>query len=494
MSRLRLLMDAWCALWMWTPANGTNLPTLNGWLDAAELLLGQPDSTHTGAMFTPHELDDGTLESVEMFGKATIAEVVDRHPWLGECRSISADQSFFHWELEFAPLFVSGGFDLQIGNPPWVRPTLVRLTIALAEHDPFFAITSTIPQEVRQQRRTAALADPAARRQYTSELAENEGLNALLGAVSREPLLEGLQNNLYLLFITNCWRRQSPKGIVTLLHPDGFSQRPPKQPTSGVRHTCGIAGTSISSTSCMLFQEISHTKEYGVHVYGSAQESPEFLQAAFLYHPSVVDRSLVHDGSGEVPGRKLAEGGWDLRPHAKRLVRVDGERLESWALLMDYDDALSAPVVKVVTSAEAAAVDAIAKYPRRFGTGRYFWSRRLPRAVRQEARSGGGTHRDTFGLERGPSPRAQYRGQHAVREAAPTVRAAPAGLRRMGLGTAPRERHPKNELATQGQPNDVRGGDSRMGRCPKHRPLPACRPNYVAFEHTQNGVRVPHAP
>ena len=124
----------------------------------------------------------------------------------------------------------------------------------------------------------------------------------------------------------------------------------------------------------MLFQEISDTREYGVHVYGSAQESPEFLQAAFLYHPSVVDRSLVHDGSGEVPGRKLAEGGWDLRPHAERLVRVDRGRLESWALLMDYDDALSAPVVKVVTSAEAAAVDAMAKYPRRFGTGRYFWS------------------------------------------------------------------------------------------------------------------------
>ena len=372
MSRLRLLMDAWCALWMWTPANGTNLPTLNGWLDAAELLLGQPGSTHTGALFTPHELDDGTLESVEVFGRATIAEVVDRHPWLGECRSISADQSFFHWELEFAPLFVSGGFDLQIGNPPWVRP-IWSDDDALAEHDPFFAITSTIPQEVRQQRRAAALEDPAARRQYMSELAENEGLNALLGAVSREPLLEGLQNNLYLLFITNCWRRQSPKGIVTLLHPDG--------PLSDSK-AADLRGEAYLRyrryfhfiNELMLFQEISDTREYGVHVYGSAQESPEFLQAAFLYHPSVVDRSLVHDGSGDLPGRKLAEGGWDLRPHARRLVRVDRGRLESWALLMDYDDALSAPVVKVVTSAEDPAVDAIAKYPRRLGTGRYFWS------------------------------------------------------------------------------------------------------------------------
>ena len=372
-ARLRLLMDAWCALWMWAPANGTDLPTLNAWIDAAELLLGQPDSMHTGALFTPYELDDGTLESVELFGKATIDEVVDRHPWLGECRSISADQSFFHWELEFAPLFTSGGFHLQVGNPPWVRPRWSD-DVALAEHDPFFAVTSRISQEVREQRRAAALEDRAARRQYVSELAENEGMNAMLGAVSREPLLQGQQNNLYLQFITNCWHRQLPGGIVTLLHPEGFLSDPKAADLRREayqryrRHFHFI-------NELKLFKEISDTREYGVHVYGSTQESPKFLQAAFLYHPSVVDRSIVHDGTGELPGRKLAEGGWDLRPHAQRLVRVDGEHLEAWALLMAHDDALSAPVVKVVTSAEQAAVDAIAKYPRRFGTGRYFWSR-----------------------------------------------------------------------------------------------------------------------
>ena len=372
LSRLRLLMDAWCAFWMWAPANGTHLPTLDGWLDAAELLVGQPDSTDTGALFTPYELDDGTLESVEWFGKATIDEVVDRHSWLGECRSISATQNFFHWELEFAPLFSAGGFHLQVGNPPWVRPRWSD-DVALAEHDPFFAVTSSISQEVREQRRAAALEDRTARSLYTNELAENEGLNALLGAVSREPLLEGQQNNLYLQFITNCWRRQFPGGIVTLLHPDGFLSDPKAADLRREayqryrRHFHFI-------NELMLFKEISDTREYGVHVYGSMQESPEFLQAAFLYHPSVVDRSLVHDGSGELPGRKLVEGGWDLRPHAERLVQVDCERLEAWALLMDYDDASSAPVVRVVTSAEAAAVDAIAKYPWRFGAGRYFWS------------------------------------------------------------------------------------------------------------------------
>ena len=171
----------------------------------------------------------------------------------------------------------------------------------------------------------------------------------------------------------------------------------------------------------MLFKETSHTKEYGVHVYGSPQESPEFLQAAFLYHPSVVDRSLAHDGSGETPGRKLPEGGWDLRPHADRIVHVDSDRLEAWAQLMAYDEALSAPVVKIVTTAEAAAVDAIARYPETVRREPILLVRRFPRAIGPTERSGGGTNRGAFRLGRGDSPRSPHRDQHTVREAAPTV-------------------------------------------------------------------------
>lgn len=372
-ARLRLLMDAWCALWMWAPANGAALPTMDTWLDAAELLLGQPESVDTGELFTPHELEDGTLESVERFGKATIGEVVGRHPWLGECQIISATQEFFHWELEFAPVFSAGGFDLQIGNPPWVRPRWSD-DVALAEHDPFFAVAPTISQEARVERREAALEDPSARQQYTSELAENEGLNELLGAVSREPLLEGQQNNLYLQFITNCWRRESPDGVVTLLHPEGFLSDPKAADLR--RHAYGRYRRHFHFINeLQLFKEISHTREYGVHVYGVERSSPRFLQATYLYHPSVVDRSLLHDGSGELPGRKLAEGGWDLRPHAERLVQVDAERLESWARLHASEDAASTPVVKTVTSSEAGAADALARYPLRLGSVPYHWTR-----------------------------------------------------------------------------------------------------------------------
>jgi len=371
--RLRLLMDAWCALWMWAPTNSVAPPTFERWLDAAELLLGQPGKGDTGQLFTPHDLADGTLDSVERFGTAAVAEVLERHPWLKECQAIALTLEPFHWELEHPQVFAQGGFALQIGNPPWVRPRWSD-DVALAEHDPYFAVTATIPQEVREARRADALADTAALRQYTAELAENEGVNALLGAVTREPLLEGQQNNLYLLFITNTWRRQHIDGVVTLLHPEGFLSDPKAADLRATayrryrRHWHFI-------NELQLFTEIDHTIEYGIHVYSQERPAPKFLQAAFLYHPSVVDRSLGHDRSGELPGRKLPEGGWDLRPHAERIVNVDGGRLAAWAGLLAYDHPLSTPVVRTVTSAEETAVEALALYPRRFGAQSYFWAR-----------------------------------------------------------------------------------------------------------------------
>lgn len=71
--RLKTTMDAWCALWMWAPANTTPPPTLDGWLDMVEYLVGSIDPTDTGTLFSSAQRDGTT----ERFGKGTIPEAVD---------------------------------------------------------------------------------------------------------------------------------------------------------------------------------------------------------------------------------------------------------------------------------------------------------------------------------------------------------------------------------------------------------------------------------
>lgn len=47
-----------------------------------------------------------------------IGKALDGFPWMTVAQSIADAQGFLHWELDFAPVFARGGFDLQVGNPP----------------------------------------------------------------------------------------------------------------------------------------------------------------------------------------------------------------------------------------------------------------------------------------------------------------------------------------------------------------------------------------
>lgn len=364
-SRLRALMDAWCSLWLWAPRHGTTLPSLDDWLTVAEALLRIDEPWNPDVLFG----DERKLPSP---AGSSIEEIAAAHPWLTHARDIAATETWFHWELEFSPVFVQGGFDVQIGNPPWVRPDWSD-DDTLAEHDPWFGVIPSTSEADHAARRSVALTSEIFESQYLAERAENAGVAALLGAATREPLLAGQRNNLYLPFITGAWRRGARRGSIAMLHPDGHltDQKAADLRTRAYRR---YRKQFHFINELQLFREISDTRPYGVHVYASDRGTVGFIQASFLYHPLVVDRSLTHDGTGDLPGRKLATGEWDVRPHRERLVTVDEKTLSAWAGLLDYPDARSAPVVKSVTSAEAAAAQAIAAYSHSLSHAHHFWA------------------------------------------------------------------------------------------------------------------------
>ena len=369
-------MDAWCALWMWAPANGRDLPTLNDWLDAAELLLGQPNSLETGSLFTAYDLADGTLDSVERFGRASVGEVMTRHPWLVECKAIARTQGFFHWELDQAGVFATrGGFDVQIGNPPWVRPTWDE-PASLAEYDPWWGVTDLTKtgNAIKRARREQVLANAAALLAVSKDRAEIEGVYALLGATSREPDLRGVQTNLYMVFMTNTWRRAGRTGVVGLLHPESHFVDPKAGPLRASAYR-RLRRHWQFSNELFLFTDVHHETEFGVHVYAEPQPA-HFLQAVNILSPATVDRSLDHDGEGEAPGIQFPEGGWDTRPHSARIVLVDEDILANWVRLFDEPGtpATESRLLRPVTVADQNALSVFAHQRSRFVDGVHFWT------------------------------------------------------------------------------------------------------------------------
>ncbi|WP_185981542.1 restriction endonuclease [Skermania sp. ID1734] len=114
-----------------------------------------------------------------------------------------------------------------------------------------------------------------------------------------------------------------------------------------------------------LFDEIHHLVSYGVHVYGS-ERAPSFRHATSLYHPDTVLRSLEHDGSGVEPGLKDADGKWDLRPHAGRIITVDKHVLQSWNDILEEGrvPVEQSRMVYTVNRSVASVLEKLAEAPR----------------------------------------------------------------------------------------------------------------------------------
>lgn len=379
--RLRRVMDAWCALWSWPLSTDTMPPDWDQWVGGLEAILGVPPKAGKFEKYGQTSLADdlswAELDIAEdtdrLLSQALpIDKALDGFPWLRVCDSIAATQGFFHWELDFAPVFARGGFDLQVGNPPWVRPDWDEAGV-LAELDPWWALADKPSEAVKRLKREETLARPGALDEFLDERVEQAGVTEHLGSGLDRPVLAGLRTDLYRCFMERTWRSMAPDGIVGLIHPEShFTELRAKHLRRETYRR--LRRHWQFRNELKLFAEINHTRECGVHVYGGAGRV-RFLQGNWLYHPDTVTRSLNHDGSGSPPGVKDDHGEWDLRPHTGRIIEVTEAQLATWATLIDEPGTAPAEarMLYPVNQASAEVLDKIAISPR-FGDTGFEWT------------------------------------------------------------------------------------------------------------------------
>ncbi len=346
--RLRRVMDSWAALWFWPlTETETKPPTFAQWLDALQQLLGrdiqakaQGKRSYEGMdQLSTHldwdELNDAEKLDLGFADAKPVATVLDTHPWLRVCEKVADQQGFFHWELDFATVFARGGFDLQLGNPPWVRP-VIDSDALLAEGDPWWQLAFKPSEVERTARRGATLALPGLIHQFVDGITEAVCIAGFLSDSVNYPYLAGLQPDLYRCFMSQTWSHRSNIGTAGLLHPDAhFTEERAGSLRWGAYSRLRRHWQFINELK--LF-EIGNLVTYAVHVYGGSTDSPLFIHATDLYHPQTVERSLMHDGSGPEPGLKNEDGNWDLRPHAARIITVDLRTLADWHAFLETQE------------------------------------------------------------------------------------------------------------------------------------------------------------
>ncbi|MFZ4248193.1 hypothetical protein ACOZDF_23305 [Streptomyces griseoincarnatus] len=345
------------------------LVELDDWLDFLEALLGTVDPDEENLVTEFDNLDalkDFEKNLPHLMGM-DLADPETRFPWMHVVSNIAEEQGFLHWELDFALVFAQGGgFDLQVGNPPWVRPRWNESSV-LAEHEPWFELTERASTAEKEERRAELLRLPKARQYVLDELTNVSGQVAVFGASQVYPLLTGTQPDLYRAFMCQMWAHSSASGTTGLVHPDThFTGDKEGALREAAYRRLRIHGDFVNAGQRFFPPPVGHTAHFGVHVYGHQQEIG-FDHLSWLVSADALRFSAEHDGSGEVPGVRYRNGEFDERPHQSRVVRVDADLLAMWQRLLDEEGGPveQARLLFPVSTAEASAIGALADYPLR---------------------------------------------------------------------------------------------------------------------------------
>jgi hypothetical protein len=391
--RLKLVMDYWCALWFWPITTSAHLPSREEWwMEVGAILEGnivdiapqagldlQPTVPEAPQVLVPEvqpslfgletqlplTQDPNQPNLHDKLGQLRISKLRQHFPRITQVEAVAEARHFMHWELVFADVLLQqGGFDLILGNPPWLKVEWNESGI-LGEKNPIFAIRKISASDLAKLRSEAFRDFPSLQQTWTEELQEAEGSQNFLNAVQNYPLLKGVQTNLYKCFMPVAWGLNSPQGVTGLLHPEG----PYDDPKGGNLREAIYARLlrHFQFQNQEILFPIGDRVKYSINVYGVSKTQPGFDTIANLFVATTVDACYQHDGHGLPGGIKDEDGEWNTAGHRDRIVRVDEAALAVFAQLYDEPGtpARRARLPALHAGALNSVLAKLAAYPRR---------------------------------------------------------------------------------------------------------------------------------
>ena len=369
--RLKLVMDYWCALWFWPLDKVQLLPDRATWLFELNLILqGQvynfePQQTDllevaekSPSQYSPGSgnpqgfqkpindlfaADEPQLNLTEQeraaqevktaSGELHLEKLFKQFPRLGLVNELSQQFRFFHWELTFADIFADrGGFDVMLGNPPWLKVEWNEGDV-LGDYNPQFVLRNLSATKLRNEREEAFERSQKLEQAWFKELEESEGAQRFLNADQNYPELIGQKANLYKCFLPQAWKWSNCNGFVGYIHPEGVYDDP----------NGGKLRGEIYKRLCFHFQfrneeglfPIGNTRKFSINVTGPSKEFIRFENISNLFLPKAIDRCFEDQVSDNVMGVRDKDNKWNNVGHPDRKFSVDSEALEVFSALYE---------------------------------------------------------------------------------------------------------------------------------------------------------------
>lgn len=348
----------------------TPLRNLDDWLEFLEAMVGTHDAPD-GALGTHFD----TLDELKQFEESLpgvmgmdVGDPERRFPWLHAVRDIAEDKGFLHWELEFAVVFAkNGGFDLQVGNPPWYRPRWDENAV-LAEHEPWFKLQAKPDPDEKAHRREELLHNPHVFADVQREQKDLAARVAWLSSPQVYPLVVGTQPNLYRAFMSQVWDHSSHAGTAGMLHEDThFTGVKEGALREEAYRRLRVHGDFFNPEHRFFPEPVGETKHFGVHVYGPPGPIG-FDHLSWLMSADMLRNSWRHSSVDDIPGIRKPTGEYDDRPRKDRILRVDRNRLATWQRFLGEKGLVErTSLLYPVSAAEGAVIEALTNYPLRLG-------------------------------------------------------------------------------------------------------------------------------
>ena len=328
-ARLKFAMDYWCALWFWPIDKADLLPSRSEFLNDMYMILVGLYSQQLSM------LEDADEEDTDILLQVNLDELCALLPRLRLARTIAQQNHFMHWELEFADVFAErGGFDLMIGNPPWIKIEWNEQGV-LADANPMFAVKKLTAAQTTHERQTA-LENAHTHSMYFAEYEMLSGEQNFLNAVQNYPALKGQQTNLFKCFLPLSWEKTNESGIAAFVHPEGVYDDPKGGALREMLYP-RLRYHFQFANERKLFPEVHHHTQFSLNVYGGPL-MVSFDTISNLYDAKSIVECYQGEASAPIPGIKDANGDWNIAGHPDRIIHVTQRELEVFAKLFDGND------------------------------------------------------------------------------------------------------------------------------------------------------------
>ena len=341
-ARLKFAMDYWCALWFWPIDKADLLPTRSEFLfDMSLILEGTMASVNVNAgqmsLFETTEMEQLAMDIIDTYGTDTIVDIPrlrKENPRLDLAAQIAEQNKFMHWELEFADLFAErGGFDLLVGNPPWILLGWNEQDL-LSDYNPQFAIREFSAADTAVLRDNEIKAEEV-RTAYIQEYENICGMENFLCMTQNYPLLVGMKTNLYKCFLPQAWYFSSSSGVSAFIHPEGVYDDPKGGRLREALYP-KLRKHFQFRNELKLFSEVHHSRVYSLNIYCN-RPIASFDSINNLFSTNAIDECY----SGEklpLYGIKDENGSWCTSGSADRVLRISSKELATFGKLFDYED------------------------------------------------------------------------------------------------------------------------------------------------------------